>query len=86
MAKTKTKSPETVASEAVKINCPYCRKMTPVTPADDYRPIYVQCRVCGKRFIASRLPDKIAAMKVEDASALDDPDLREIELGQGEEE
>jgi hypothetical protein len=86
MAKTMTQSPKTVTSEVFKINCPYCQKKIPVIPADDYRPIYVQCRVCGKRFIAERIRGGIEAMKIEDASCLDDPDRREIELSQGDEE
>jgi len=86
MAKTRTQKPETVTSEVVKINCPYCQKRTPVILADDYRPIYLQCRVCGKRFIAERIRGGIEAMKVEAAASLDDPDRREIELGQGDEE
>ncbi|MCU0585741.1 MAG: hypothetical protein MUC46_06695 [Desulfobacterales bacterium] len=86
MAKTGTQRPETAAEGAVKLNCPYCQKKTPVIPADDYRPIYVECRACGKRFIAERVRGGIEVMKLEAAPPLDDPDRREIELGQGDEE
>ena len=72
--------------EATIVQCPYCGKDTSIVPAEDYRPIYVHCDLCGKRFIAERIRGGIEAMKIENASACDDPDRREIELSQGDEE
>jgi hypothetical protein len=69
-----------------KIECPYCLRSTLIQPAADYRPIYVNCTVCGKRFIAERIQSGIEALKVEDASCFSDPDRREIEMGMGDEE
>jgi hypothetical protein len=85
MAKSKAQSQKPV-TRIEQIQCPYCQKPTRIEPADDYRPIYGHCRVCGKRFIAERIRGGIEAMKVESAPSLDDPDRREIELGQGDEE
>jgi transcription elongation factor Elf1 len=85
MAKSKAQGPET-ASGKTTIACPYCRKKTSVAPAEDYQPIFADCKACGKRFILQRTREGIEALKVESASLCENPDLREIELGQGDEE
>ncbi len=58
-SKAKRKAPET-GEELVQ--CPYCQKNTRIVPASDYRPIYVNCTVCGKKFIAERIRGGIQAM------------------------
>jgi transcription elongation factor Elf1 len=85
MAKSKAQGQGTVTVKKT-IKCPYCQKNTSVVPAEDYRPIFVDCTVCGKRFIAQRTREDIEALKIESASVLENPDLREIELSQGDEE
>jgi len=85
MAKADIQSRETVIGDET-VQCPYCLKSTSIVPAEDYRPIYAFCRVCGNRFIGQRIRGGIRAMKVESAPACDDPDRREIEFGLGDEE
>lgn len=68
------------------IQCPYCLELSRIIPAEDYRPIFVDCTICGKRFIAQRTREGIEALKIESASVLENPDRREIELSQGDEE
>jgi transcription elongation factor Elf1 len=85
MAKSKSQGQETVSGKKT-IKCPYCQKNTSVVPAEDYQPIFADCKACGKRFILQRTREGIEALKIESASLLENPDLREIELGQGDEE
>jgi hypothetical protein len=85
MAKSKAQGQGTGLGKTA-ITCPYCLKNTPVVPAEDYRPIFADCKACGTRFILQRTREGIEALKIESASLLDNPDLREIELGQGDEE
>ena len=85
MAKANMQSRKAVIGDEP-VQCPYCLRSTSIVPAEDYRPIYVHCRVCGKRFIAERIRGGIEAMKVEDAPACEDPDRREMELSLGDEE
>lgn len=85
MAKASEQKPETASRETA-AQCPYCGKSTLIVPAEDYRPIYAHCGVCGQRFIAERVRGGMEVLKVEDAPTLDDPDRREIELSLGDEE
>ncbi len=85
MAKANEQKPGTATRE-VPVQCPYCGKSTAIVPAEDFRPIYVHCGVCGKRFIAERVRGGMEVLKVENAPSLDDPDRREIELSLGDEE
>jgi transcription elongation factor Elf1 len=85
MAQSKAQGMETGPAKT-NIKCPYCQKKTSVVPAEDYQPIFSDCKACGKRFILQRTREGIEALKIESASLLENPDLREIELGQGDEE
>lgn len=85
MAKANEQKPEAAIRE-VAVQCPYCGKSTSIVPAEDFRPIYVYCGVCGQRFIAERVRDGMEVLKIENAPPLDDPDRREIELSLGDEE
>ncbi len=66
--------------------CPYCQENTVILPAANYRPIFVECGVCGKQFIAERMKKGIQVLKVEGAPCCSDPDRRAIETGLGDED
>ena len=70
----------------VEIRCPYCLMHTDAAPASNYEPIYVNCTVCGKKFILERIIDGFQALRIEGAPVSSDPDRREIEMGMGQEE
>ncbi len=67
-------------------NCPYCGAQTGVDLPDNYAPVFVFCDVCTAKFIAERLAEGFQVMTVEDAPYCSNPDLREIEMGAGDEE
>lgn len=69
-----------------KSNCPYCSVETTVNLPEDYRPVFVICEKCEKKFIAERTADGFKVFTREDAPRCSDPDCREIELGGGDEE
>jgi hypothetical protein len=68
------------------VQCPYCHKETLIVPAVDYEPIFVQCTLCGKRFVVERTRDSFQTFKAEGCPCCSDPDRRVIETGLGDED
>jgi hypothetical protein len=66
--------------------CPYCNGHTAIDLPGNYRPVYVYCDVCGKKFIAERLAEGFQTLTLEAAPCASDPDCREIEMAGYDEE
>jgi hypothetical protein len=78
-ASTATHSHETA-------RCPYCHAETAVELPANYKPVFVSCGLCTKKFIAERRAQGFTVMTVEEAPCFSNPDCREIEMGAGDEE
>jgi hypothetical protein len=68
------------------VQCPYCMRQTTVQAPSNYEPVYVFCRLCGKRFIIEGITFGMDVFRTEDAPRCSDPDCHEIETGQGQED
>ena len=74
------------ASSEETTRCPYCKDQTSVDLPGNYKPVYVYCDVCGKKFIVARLAEGFQALTLEAAPCCSDPDCREIEMAAYDEE
>jgi len=64
--------------------CPYCSAGQGVPEHGDYRPYYVDCTDCTKRFIVEPVSNGTLVYKLEEAPCCSDPDCRAIEMGLGD--
>jgi len=65
----------------VHVRCPYCSQEQVVTTAGDYRPFYVNCAQCSRRFIAEPAQSGVLIYRDGEAPCCSDPDCRETEMG-----
>ena len=65
----------------VHVRCPYCSHEQVVTTAGDFRPFYVNCDQCSRRFIAEPLQSGILIYRDGEAPCCSDPECRETEMG-----
>lgn len=63
------------------IHCPYCNTRQEVADHGDYRPFYVNCAECDKRFIAEPLKNGTVVYRDGEAPCCSDPECRETEMG-----
>ena len=65
----------------VHVRCPYCSHEQTVTTAGDYRPFYVNCGQCSRRFIAEPAQSGVLIYRDGEAPCCSDPECRETEMG-----
>ncbi|WP_319469812.1 hypothetical protein [uncultured Pseudodesulfovibrio sp.] len=63
------------------INCPYCSTNQDITTPGDYRPFYVTCSGCSRRFIAEPVENGTIVYRDGEAPCCSDPECRETEMG-----
>ena len=62
------------------ILCPYCSAPQKVPEHGDYRPFYVNCTECARRFIVEPVQSGTVVYKAEEAPCCSDPDCRATEM------
>lgn len=66
---------------SIAVHCPYCSTMQSIDEPDNYKPFYVNCPDCARRFIVEPVQDGIIVFKDGEAPCCSDPDCRELEMG-----
>lgn len=60
--------------------CPYCNTRQDIAEHGDFRPFYVNCADCARRFIAEPVRSGTVVYRDGEAPCCSDPDCRELEL------
>ena len=63
------------------VYCPYCNAGQDVTDYGDYRPFYVNCSECSRRFIVEPMRNGTVIYREGEAPCCSDPECRETEMG-----
>lgn len=64
-----------------RVRCPNCNADQDIPVHGDYRPFYVNCTQCAKRFIAEPVQNGTVVYRDGEAPCCSDPECRETELG-----
>ena len=67
----------TVSNE---VHCPYCNTRQGFPERRDYRPLYVNCANCARRFIVEPLKNGFMVYRDGEAPCCSDPECREMEM------
>ena len=62
------------------IHCPYCNTRQDVNDRKDYRPFYVNCADCARRFIVEPVKSGVVVYRDGQAPCCSDPECREMEM------
>lgn len=70
----------------ISMRCPYCLSEQTAPHPGDYSPQYVNCTLCGKRFIAEPGREGVTVYRDGEAPCCSDPECRTTELGGSQED
>ncbi|MBG0791608.1 MAG: hypothetical protein H0S80_14045 [Desulfovibrionaceae bacterium] len=62
------------------VHCPYCNARQGVREPQDYRPYYVNCAQCARRFIVEPVKSGLMVYRDGEAPCCSDPECREMEM------
>lgn len=63
------------------VSCPYCSREQAVRTHGDFRPFYVNCADCSRRFIAEPVQGGMVVYRDGEAPCCSDPECRATEMG-----
>jgi len=63
------------------VHCPYCSVGQETAEYSDYRPFYVNCSDCARRFIVEPVRNGVVVYRDGEAPCCSDPECRETEMG-----
>ena len=65
----------------INAGCPYCSARQAVDDHGDYRPFYVKCADCSRRFIVEPVRSGAVVYRDGEAPCCSDPECRATEMG-----
>lgn len=68
------------------VHCPYCSNKQDVGEFENYKPFYMNCESCSKRYIVEPVQNGAMVYRDGEAPCCSDPECRETELGGSGEE
>ncbi|MDD3310571.1 hypothetical protein [Pseudodesulfovibrio sp.] len=66
---------------SVNVHCPYCSTGQAVDTHGDFRPFYVNCADCSRRFIVEPVESGVVVYRDGEAPCCSDPECRATEMG-----